>query len=288
MRSGHFQFTSSASPQGVGLHPYTLGWFTSTPSTGAPSDWISQDDNSLVGSREWCKKTKKRQSVGSVRPPTNSALSHAATLYAAAARSCSPLSLLAWPLTLQPSWRAEPLTAPFCLHVHWSMKHAMCQNRDAGILNVNRHHSKLSLNYITVAGLACLACLGSLTVDSAVFCIRNKRKLWSYIHTVWAYIKTNAFYLNYGRGFWFWWWKVEVNLLSVWLQFLCMSTQSGLWSMLLVSLLCGSYPTVEHEFFFFSSLPFVRLSTPAGLTTPSANNHGAVDPETASLHRGST
>ena len=213
-----------------------------------------------AGSDAKKKKKKKRQSVGSVRPPTNSALSHAATLYTAA-RSCSPLSLLPWPLTLQSSWRAEPLTAPFCLHVHWSMKHAICQNWDAGILNVNRHHSELSLNYITVAGTACLACLGSFTVDSAVFCIRNKHKLWSYIHTVWAYIKTNTFYLNYGGGFWSWWWKVEINLLSVWLEFLCMSTQSGLWNMLLVSLLCGSYSTVR-AWFFSSSPPSLLFTSP--------------------------
>ncbi len=157
LRSGQFQFTSSASPQGVGLYPYTLGWFTL--STRAPSDWISQDDNNLVGSSE-----KNKKTVSMPRPPpTNTALSHSAALYTAA-WSCSPstIHIPTWPLTLQSSWQAEPLTAyplnSFCLHEHWSMKHAIRQNWDAEILSVSRDQTKLSLNYITPTSLDCLKC----------------------------------------------------------------------------------------------------------------------------------
>lgn len=56
LRLGQFQFISCATPHGVGLHPHTLGWFTSAPSAGAPSDCINQHDKKgvlwAVGSNE--------------------------------------------------------------------------------------------------------------------------------------------------------------------------------------------------------------------------------------------
>lgn len=109
----------------------------------------------------------------------------------------------------------------------------------------------------------------SFTVNSAVLCILNKHKLWSYIYTVCAFIWKEIYIIwsLEGAGWHiYWWWKAEINLQSVWCQCLWMSTKSQGYEICCLCL-CTAH----------------RLSTQARLTTPSAYNHSAVDPETVSL-----
>lgn len=69
----------------------------------------------------------------------------------------------------------------------------------------------------------------SYTVNSAVFCILNKHKLWSYIYTVCAFIGKEIYVIwsLEGAGWHiYWWWKAEINLQTVRLQCLRMSTEN--------------------------------------------------------------
>lgn len=158
-RFGHIQFTSYASSPGVGLHPCTLGWFTSTPSTGAPSDWVSQDDKKSCG--QWGV-MKKKQTVRKLsHPPTNTALRQHCTLLLGAAFLPIPISQHnLWPYSppdRRSFWQSYPQTSSG-LHKQWSMKHAIRQKWDAEILNVNTHQTQLSLNYTAVTSAHCLKC----------------------------------------------------------------------------------------------------------------------------------
>lgn len=120
-------------------------------------------------------------------------------------------------------------------------------------------------------------CSLSFTVDSAVLSIRYNHKLWSYIYMC-IYIKL-IFIICSIEGaehtFWFWWWKEEINLQSVWLQFLCMSTQSQGYEICCLSLCShsasrGWISPPPSSLLFSSPLrlgwPFLQHTTRAQLT----------------------
>lgn len=141
LRLGQFQFISCATPHGVGLHPCTLGWFTSAPSAGAPSDCINQHDKKKESCGQWgvmkynkgrkpCSESHKHISVAEMYIPAWSC-------------SSSTAHIPTWPMTPpshpdgQSLWQplSPKLLLPQWTAAHeacdWSetrRRHSMCQN----------------------------------------------------------------------------------------------------------------------------------------------------------------
>lgn len=152
LRLGQIQFTSCASPQGVGLHPYTLGWFTSTPSTGAlhKPGWQKS-----CGQWGVMKKTVSKPR----HPPTNTALrQHCTLLLGAALLPLSGSQHDPWPYShpdRRSFWQSYLLNS-FCLHEHWSMKHAIRSSEMRCWDSQYQHTSNPTWALITLQLLACI------------------------------------------------------------------------------------------------------------------------------------
>lgn len=152
------------------IYIYSICWGPCLFRLNKPGWWQSWTQWGAVKRKE-----KKSQSACPVRGPQTqlwAMLPHCT----APAWSCTPstIHIPKWPLTLQSSWQAEPLTAyplnSFCLYEDWSMKHAVHQNWDAEILNVNRHQMKLSLDYTVHTRFNCRIVLQVFsTVDCRLY-----------------------------------------------------------------------------------------------------------------------